>query len=157
VKPIAFIAGAGTAYLIYRGISSKTKGPKRAQTEEELHKIPSGHNLSAEVDFTVSSGLFGEKTLASPEYIKNKVAPAVKVLRTIICEHMPVLADVQPEVIVKDINTGYTIRINWPATFIDNNRGDVSTELRDCIYAGVKSKLDSDTRKRITRFRIFRD
>ena len=154
MKPIAFIAGAGIAYLIYRGISSKSSG-KRELTAEEMHKTPTGNILSAEVEFEVS-GL--EKSLkASPEYVKNKIAPAVTIIRSIACNHMPVLSDVQPKILVRDSHIGYVIRINWPATFSDSNRGDVSPELRDCIYKGVMAHLDSKTKERVKRFRIFRD
>lgn len=156
MKLFPILVGTGLAYLIYRTIDKKSSG-KTAQTEEDLEKIARTNNLSAEVDFAVSGGLLGEKTFIDAEYIKKKISPAISIVRDIVCENMPTLADTRPVIKVKEIDLGYTIRMDWPATFIDNRPGDVPTSLRDCLLAGITARLDSKSRKRIKRFRVFRD
>jgi hypothetical protein len=156
MKIIPILIGTGLAYIIYKSIDKKSSG-KTGQTREQLVKQAQTNNLSAEIDFVVSGGFLGEKTIATPTYIKNKIGPAISIIRDIICENMPILSESRPIVTVKDTNLGYTIRIDWPATFTDNRPGDVPTSLRDCLLAGINARLDSKTRKRIKRFRVFRD
>jgi hypothetical protein len=160
MKLFPILIGGGIAYLIYRGASSiassKGKTPQTPEQETET-KIAKTNNLTAEVDIQVSGGFLGEKTVYSAEDIKNAIKPVLKTVREVICEDMPVLADTTAQVKVTNTDLGYTVRIDWPATFHNTIRGDVPPALRDCLYNGIKSRLDSRVLGRIKRFRVFRD
>lgn len=155
MKPLSFIIGGGIAYLIYRGISSIKIVPiKKPQSAENLTRLAQTSNLSAEVEFEVS-GL--EKTLGAKGQIEDHIGPIIALIRTVVCEKMPVLSQERPKVLLTSSHIGYIVRVDWPATFTDTTRGDVPISLRNCIYQGIISQVDPRVKPRIKRFRVFRD
>lgn len=155
MKPIAFIAGAGIAYIIYKAVGNSSDSINKIPlTPEQMTKVAKTNLLSAEIDFEVG-GL--EKIKATHTYMLNKLKPAVAIIREITCEHMPTLIGTSPEILIRDNHIGYNVRINWPAEFATTRSGLIRPSVQDCIFNKIKARLEPKTFERIKSFRIFRD
>lgn len=159
MKPIAFIAGAGLAYIIYKAIGEKESSNNTTKIPESQlggpgSKVATSNNMIVEVQLTVSGF---EKLRASPSYIRERVTPAVLEAGRLVCAHAPVLQGTNPKIEPISNSRGYLVRISWPARWSSNRSGLVRQSVSECLKAGfLASSAGKKVANRITSFKVFR-